>query len=188
MRKKSKQKPIALPDGGGSGRIFVTGQIIAFFLVVHVADMRLKKNPFIDFSTACQDGCNTAPNEFVTVQLAPTNWTSAAYVIGLVALGLNHPRWNQLLELTNLLFAWVIAFGFLSLVVWAALTSGARNRVSTAGFAWYAGAKQETSEPHRQLPNIHRRSTRRLAWQAIHSILGCRMSRSNKNRTSTASI
>lgn len=136
-RTESKQPPAALPAGGASAWMFVTGLLIAFFLVVHVTDMRLKKNPTIDYAAAVEGG---AVNEYVAVRLALTNWaTSWAYVIGLLALGIhlghgfrsalqtlgaNHPRWNRLLEISGLLFAWIIALGFLSLVAWAALTSG----------------------------------------------------------------
>ena len=140
--KESKQPPFALPGGGASGWMFVTGLIIAFFLVVHVTDMRLKKNPTIDYTTAV-DAETGAASEYQAVRLALTNGvTSWAYVLGLVALGihlshgirsalqtlgLNHPRWNRLLELASLLFAAAITLGFLSLVAWAALTSGATH-------------------------------------------------------------
>ncbi|MCH2200447.1 MAG: succinate dehydrogenase cytochrome b subunit [Fuerstiella sp.] len=141
-QKESKQEPMALPSGGASGWMFVTGVIIAFFLVVHITDMRLKKNPFIDYSPAYQNGPEAGPDEFVAVRLVLTNWTAIAYVIGLLALGIhlshgfrsalqtlgvNHPRWNRLLEIISLLFAWTITLGFLSLVTWAAMTSGTSN-------------------------------------------------------------
>ena len=137
--KGSKQAPFALPGGGASGWMFVTGVLIAFFLVVHITDMKLKANPTIDYSSAYAADSQHA-NEFVAVKLVLTNWgTSWAYVVGLVALGIhlshgfrsalqtlgiNHPRWNRLLQLTGLLFAIAVAGGFLSLLGWAALTSG----------------------------------------------------------------
>lgn len=134
----SKQAPAALPGGGASGWMGVTGLLIAFFLVVHITDMRIKKNPLVDYSPAMTDGAVTS--EYQAVKAALTTWgTSWAYAVGLVALGihlthgfrsalqtlgLNHPRWNRLLEILSLLFAWVIAGGFLSLLAWAALKSG----------------------------------------------------------------
>lgn len=136
---ETKQPPFALPGGGASGWMFVTGVLIAFFLVVHVTDMRLKSNPFLDMSSAYENGPDEAPNEYIAVRLALTNWTTGAYVLGLAALGihlchgvrsalqtlgLNHPRWNRLLELGSLLFATAITLGFFSLLAWAALTSG----------------------------------------------------------------
>jgi len=138
--KETKQEPFALPGGGASGWMLVTGLIIAFFLIVHVTDMRLKMNPFIDYSSSYENGTDAPPNEYLAVRLALTNWTTGAYVLGLVALGIhlshgirsalqtlgfNHPRWNRLLEICSLLFAWTITLGFLSLLAWAALTSGA---------------------------------------------------------------
>jgi len=138
-QKESKQGPTALPGGGASGWMFVTGLIIAFFLVVHVTDMRLKKSPFINYDAAYENGLDQPPNEFVAVNLALTNWTTIAYVLGLGALGihlshgvrsalqtlgLNHPRWNRLLEITGLLVAWSFALGFLSLIFLAFLRSG----------------------------------------------------------------
>ncbi len=136
---ESKQEPFALPGGGASGWMGVTGLLIAFFLVVHVTDMRLKENPFVDYTPSYEEGSH-GYNEFKAVQLALTNWgTSWAYAVGLIALGihlshgvrsalqtlgLNHPQWNRLLEILGLLFAWSIALGVLSLLAWAALTSG----------------------------------------------------------------
>jgi len=137
--KETKQEPFALPGGGASGWMFVTGMIIAFFLVVHVTDMRLKRNPFLDMSSAYENGPAAPPNEYLAVRLALTNWTTGAYVLGLAALGihlshgvrsalqtlgLNHPKWNRLLEIVSLLFASAITLGFFSLLAWAALTSG----------------------------------------------------------------
>ncbi len=136
---ETKQSPSALPGGGASGWMFVTGVIIAFFLVVHVTDLRLKSNPFLDLSAAYENGLDAPPNEYLAVRLALTNWTTGAYVLGLIALGihlshgvrsalqtlgLNHPQWNRLLEIMSLLFAWAITLGFFSLLAWAALTSG----------------------------------------------------------------
>ncbi|MCH2209884.1 MAG: succinate dehydrogenase cytochrome b subunit [Fuerstiella sp.] len=141
-QKESKQEPFALPGGGASGWMFVTGVMIGLFLIVHVTDMRLKKNPFIDYSPAYQNGPDAPPDEFVAVRLVLTNWTTLVYVMGLLALGIhlshgfrsalqtlgiNHPRWNPLLEIISLLFAWTITLGFFSLVIWAALTSGTSN-------------------------------------------------------------
>lgn len=135
---ESKQQPSALPGGGAAGWMGVTGLLIAFFLIVHITDMRIKKNPFVDYSPAMTDGVVT--NEFQAVKAALTTWgTSWAYALGLIALGIhlshgfrsalqtlgfNHPRWNRLLEIISLLFAWGIAGGFLSLLAWAALKSG----------------------------------------------------------------
>ena len=137
--KQSKQQPFALPGGGASGWMFVTGLLVAFFLVVHVTDLRFKMNPSIDYSAARVGEGEGPANEYVAVRLALTNWTVLAYVIGLAALGIhlshgvrsafqslgiNHPRWNRLLELISMLFAVAVPLGFLSLVAWALLTSG----------------------------------------------------------------
>jgi len=142
IEKESKQAPFALPGGGASGWMFVTGLIIAFFLIVHVTDLRLKKNPTIDYSAAIDTETGDV-SEYQAVRLALTNGASSwAYVLGVVALGihlshgirsalqtlgLNHSRWNRQLELASLLFATAITLGFLSLVAWAALTSGATH-------------------------------------------------------------
>jgi hypothetical protein len=34
-------------------------------------------------------------------------------------LGINHKRWNKILSCVGLISAWMIAAGFISLVVWA---------------------------------------------------------------------
>lgn len=138
--KDTKQAPSALPGGGASGWMFVTGLILAFFLVVHVVDMRIKADPFVDYEPAKVAG-EDAHNEYLAVRQVLTNWsTNWVYAIGLIALGihlahgfrsalqtlgLNHPRWNHLLDITGLLFACAIAGGFLFLLGWAILTSGA---------------------------------------------------------------
>jgi len=137
--KETKQDPFALPGGGAASWMMVTGLLIAFFLIVHVTDLRMKVNPTIDYSAAYPEGPDGPPNEFTAVRLALTNWTVVAYVAGLVALGIhlshgvrsafqtlgiNHPRWNGLLKSLGFLFAVAIAGGFLSLVGWAFLTTG----------------------------------------------------------------
>ncbi len=133
--KDSKQDPTAIP-GGASSWMVVTGILIAFFLILHVTDMRLKMNPVVDYEAAVQDG---TMSEFRAVHLVLTSYaTSWGYVVGLIALGIHlshgvrsafqtlgisHPRWNGLLDIAGQLFAWVITLGFLSLVVLAALRS-----------------------------------------------------------------
>jgi len=128
--KDSKQTPTAIP-GGAYSWMFATGVIIAFFLVVHITDMRLKQNPFITYEAKT--------NEFLSVRQVLTNYsTSWLYVVGLVALGIhlthgfrsalqtlgaNHPRWNRVLEALSLLFAFAVAGGFLFLYGWASITS-----------------------------------------------------------------
>jgi succinate dehydrogenase / fumarate reductase cytochrome b subunit len=74
-------------------------------------------------------------NEYHAVKaVLSTPLNAAIYIIGLVALGIhlshgvrsalqtlgiNHKRWNLLLKIGGILFAWGIAIGFMSLVVWA---------------------------------------------------------------------
>lgn len=140
--KESKQGLFALPAGGASSWMLVTGLLILVFLIMHIADMKLKLNPLVDYQPAkvsLPDG-EERMNEFRVVRQVLTNPVNAVvYFVGIFALGihlthgfrsafqslgLNHSRWDSFLRVLSLLFGWVIAGGFISLIAWAALSSG----------------------------------------------------------------
>ncbi len=50
--KESKQGISALPQGGASSWMFATGLLIFVFLMLHLADLRLKINPLVDYKPA----------------------------------------------------------------------------------------------------------------------------------------
>lgn len=134
--RETKQGVFALPNGGASSWMLVTGCLVLVFLVMHIADMKLKINPLVDYGPALQtvDG-QTTVNSFRAVRrVLSTPVNACVYFVGIFALGihlthgfrsafhslgLNHPRWDGLLRLVSLLFGWVIAAGFISLIVWA---------------------------------------------------------------------
>jgi succinate dehydrogenase / fumarate reductase cytochrome b subunit len=113
--------------------MMVTGALIGLFLVVHIIDMKLKRGFDVDYSAAMVDG--VVSNEYQAVRAVLSHPIHAAiYVVCLVALGihlshgvrsalqtlgLNHRNWNFLFRAAGVLFAWLIAGGFISLVVWA---------------------------------------------------------------------
>ncbi|MEZ6039192.1 MAG: succinate dehydrogenase cytochrome b subunit [Planctomycetaceae bacterium] len=142
LMKESKQPPFALPSGGASNWMMLTGGVIFLFLVLHIVDMKLKVDPLVDYTPAVVvDDAGSAShgdghmNEFIVVrQVLRSPVNAVAYFIALIALGVhlshgfrsalqtlgvNHRRWNSLLTCISVLFAWAIAVGFISLIVWA---------------------------------------------------------------------
>ena len=136
--KESKQNDTILSEGGASNWMFVTGVIIFVFLCFHITDLKFKVNPWLDYSGVMTGEDDESANSFQTVQLVLNDLPHAGiYAIGLIALGihlshgvrsafqslgLSHPRWDSLIYIAGVVFAWAIAGGFLSLVLWALLT------------------------------------------------------------------
>lgn len=132
--KETKQGVFILPNGGASNWMMLTGLLVLVFLATHILDMKLKANPGVDYSPA-MNAEKIVENEYHAVKaVLSTPLNAAIYMIGLVALGIhlshgvrsalqtlgiNHKRWNLLLKIGGILFAWGIAIGFMSLVVWA---------------------------------------------------------------------
>lgn len=123
-RQQSKEGPSVLPMGGAKNLMMITGLFLLAYLVLHVLDMKMNIRGF-----AGDD------NKFILTRNILSHLPTAAfYVVSLIllgvhlshgvssafqTLGLNHRRWNVLIRVCGLLFAWVIAGGFLSLVIWA---------------------------------------------------------------------
>lgn len=121
--KHSKQDHLVMAGGGAFNWMLVTGLLVFVFVVAHIADMKFNVRGF-EFGEE---------NLFEHVKQVLVNaWP--VYLIGLVALGIhlshgmssafqtlgiNHPRWNRLIQIFGMAFAWLIAAGFLSLLVWA---------------------------------------------------------------------
>jgi len=132
--KETKQGLFILPGGGASTWMMVTGLIILAFLCVHIIDMKLKVDPFVDYSPSF-NAEKVPDNEYKAVRAVLTTPINAViYFSGLLALGIhlshgirsalqtlgvNHKRWNLLLRFVCVIFAWAIAAGFMSLVIWA---------------------------------------------------------------------
>ncbi len=132
--KESKQGISVLPNGGAASWMMVTGLIVLFFLVVHIIDMKLKVGPGVDYAPA-MNAEKVVDNEFQAVKAVLSTPSRAfIYIVGLLALGIhlshgirsalqtlgiNHRRWNKILSCVCLISAWVLAAGFMSLVVWA---------------------------------------------------------------------
>ena len=131
--KETKQGVSILP-GGASSWMMVTGLIVLFFLVCHIIDMKLKVGPGVDYSPAL-NAEKIADNEYQAVKAVLSTPSRAfVYIVGLVALGIhlshgirsalqtlgvNHRRWNFVLQWVCVALAWTLAAGFISLVIWA---------------------------------------------------------------------
>jgi succinate dehydrogenase / fumarate reductase cytochrome b subunit len=131
--KETKQGVSILP-GGASSWMMVTGLIVLFFLVCHIIDMKLKVGPGVDYTPAL-NAEKIADNEYQAVKAVLSTPSRAfIYIVGLVALGIhlshgirsalqtlgiNHKRWNSILHWVCIALAWVLAAGFISLVIWA---------------------------------------------------------------------
>ena len=137
--KETKQGIFILPNGGASNWMMLTGVLILAFLVTHILDMKLKANPGVDYSVAT-NAEKVIDNEFHAVKaVLSTPLNAVIYITGIVALGIhlshgvrsalqtlgiNHKRWNLLLKIGGILFAWGVATGFIGLVVWAMAYKG----------------------------------------------------------------
>jgi succinate dehydrogenase / fumarate reductase cytochrome b subunit len=113
-----KQGYVARGSSGGSTlasrSMFYTGALILAYLVKHLLDYRLESEFF------------AAPADYVAQSFTrPWNvalYVGAAFVLGihlshgvrsaLQSLGINHPRWNPLLQRLGPLLAWLLAVGF----------------------------------------------------------------------------
>ena len=131
--RQSKQGLSVLPSGGASSWMMVTGVLIGLFLVVHIIDMKLKRGFDVDYTAATVDG--VVSNEYQAVRAVLSHPVHAGiYLVCLAALGIhlshgvrsalqtlgfNHRNWNFIFQAGGVLFAWLIAGGFMSLVVWA---------------------------------------------------------------------
>ena len=110
--KESKQGISALPQGGASSWMLATGLLIFVFLMLHLADLRLKINPLVDYKPAypaaasaaetahSSDGAAVAVhpagdsehqvNEYRAVrQVLSTPLSAVVYFIGIAALGVH---------------------------------------------------------------------------------------------------
>jgi len=133
--KESKQEAFAIPNGGASSWMLLTGLGIGAFVLLHLVDLRFELRPDLDYSSATQDGTDKA---YATVHLVLSSPVSfVAYGVALIllgihlshgirsalqSLGVSHPRWDKLIEIGSMLFAWAIALGFLCVLGWVALT------------------------------------------------------------------
>jgi len=122
--KQTKQSGFVLPNGGASNLMMVTGLVIFVYLVLHIVDMKLNLRGF-----AGED------NKFQLVRNVLSDpITGGFYVVALIllgvhlshgvssacqTLGINHGRWNPIIRVAGILFAWGVSLGFLSLVAWA---------------------------------------------------------------------
>lgn len=132
--KESKQGMTIVPGGGASAWMMVTGVLVLLFLITHIVDMKLKAGPLVDYSAA-MNAENVVDNEFQAVKaVLQTPSRMLIYTVGLVALGIHlshgvrsalttlgivHKRWNGILKFVCVIFAWVVAAGFISLLIWA---------------------------------------------------------------------
>lgn len=121
---QTKQEGFVLPNGGAANLMMVTGLIIFAYLVLHIIDMKMNLREF-----------EGGDNKFELVRNILSNpATGVFYVVSILALGvhlshgvrsacqslgISHRRWNKLVEVGGVLFAWGVACGFISLVVWA---------------------------------------------------------------------
>ncbi|MFY9255398.1 MAG: succinate dehydrogenase cytochrome b subunit [Fuerstiella sp.] len=128
-KKATKQSGFILPNGGASNLMLVTGLIVFAYLVVHILDMKLNVRGFPGASEIPGEG-----DKFEHVRAVLLDFKTAVfYAVCMLALGIHlshgvrsacqslgisHPRWNKLISIGGVLFAWLIAAGFTSIVVW----------------------------------------------------------------------
>lgn len=125
---KIQEKPSpfsSTPMGATSSWMFISGSIILGFLVMHMIDMKLHVNPFVDYTDA-------DPYQII-IQVLGNSLSAPIYIIGTIvlgfhlshgfssafqSLGLNHPKYTPLIKKFAIIFAFIIALGFVSLPIW----------------------------------------------------------------------
>ncbi|MCR9198672.1 MAG: succinate dehydrogenase cytochrome b subunit [Planctomycetaceae bacterium] len=121
---ESKQSGFLIPNGGAANMMFITGLILGGYVVLHVLDMKINIWKF-----------DAGESKYALVRMVlrdPLHW--GVYLVALIALGIHlshgissafqtlgisHPRWNKILRFLSVALAWLIAGGFMSLLVWA---------------------------------------------------------------------
>ena len=113
------------PMGRTSSWMFISGSIILIFLIMHMIDMKLHLNPTVDYKDQSPFG--------IIVQVLGSGLSAPIYIVGTLvlgfhlshgfwsafqSLGLNHPKYTPLIKKLAILFAIVIAAGFVSLPLW----------------------------------------------------------------------
>ncbi|MFI4850640.1 succinate dehydrogenase cytochrome b subunit [Gimesia chilikensis] len=113
------------PMGRTSSWMFISGSIILIFLIMHMIDMKLHLNPTVDYKDQSPFG--------IIVQVLGSGLSAPIYIVGTIvlgfhlshgfwsafqSLGLNHPKYTPLIKKLAILFAIVIAAGFVSLPLW----------------------------------------------------------------------
>lgn len=113
------------PMGRTSSWMFISGSIILIFLIMHMIDMKLHLNPTVDYKDQSPYG--------IIVQVLGSGLSAPIYIVGTLvlgfhlshgfwsafqSLGLNHPKYTPLIKKLAILFAIVIAAGFVSLPLW----------------------------------------------------------------------
>ncbi len=125
---KIQEKPSLFsrtPLGETSAWMFISGSIILGFLVIHMIDMKLHANPTVDYTDA-------DPYDII-VQVLGSSLSAPFYIVGTIvlgfhlshgfwsafqSLGLNHPKYMPWIKKLAIVFAFVIAAGFVSLPIW----------------------------------------------------------------------
>jgi succinate dehydrogenase cytochrome b subunit len=115
---KDRQSPVK-PENF----MVVSGLIVLGFLLLHLADMRFAIRPDIDYTAFADDEAER------TMTVLATPLTAFVYTLGCVllglhlahgfasafqSLGLNHPRYASLIHWIGVIFAAVIAVGFVT--------------------------------------------------------------------------
>ncbi|QGQ22694.1 succinate dehydrogenase cytochrome b subunit [Gimesia benthica] len=113
------------PMGRTSSWMFISGSIILIFLIMHMIDMKLHLNPTVDYKDQSPYG--------IIVQVLGSVLSAPIYIVGTLvlgfhlshgfwsafqSLGLNHPKYTPWIKKLAILFAIVIAAGFVSLPLW----------------------------------------------------------------------
>lgn len=127
----SKQDTNIMAGGGASNWMLPTGLMVLVFLVLHVADMKFNLRTSLGLS-GFEHG---EENLYAHVKDVLNDGVARViYILGLAALGvhlshgissafqtlgISHSRWNGLIKFVGAAFGWLLAIGFISLLVWA---------------------------------------------------------------------
>ncbi len=135
LKKSKKDDPTT--DLHADSWMFISGAVVLAFLLVHLADFRFELRDLDDVAYKT----TTASGEIIdkepfdkAVALLKNPISRWVYLIGSVllafhlshgfasafqSLGMSHPKYNGLIRVAGIVFAFVVGIGFASFVVWA---------------------------------------------------------------------
>lgn len=120
--KATKQDNVVMSGGGAANWMLPTGLLIFVFLVLHIADMKFnvrglehgEENLFAHVKQVLSNPIAKVVYAIALLGLGVhlTHGVSSAFQ----TLGISHSRWNKLIRIVCVVFAWAIALGFISLL------------------------------------------------------------------------
>jgi succinate dehydrogenase / fumarate reductase cytochrome b subunit len=113
--------------------MFFTGAVVLIFMAIHVYDFKSRdKAVYEPFEWAVMTlGNMTTKLIYVVGSLFLGVHVSHGFRSAFQSLGLNHPKYNRLIDRASIAFALIVAIGFASFPIWFGSTSNKREPAAT---------------------------------------------------------